>query len=145
MLLMLWTVWWDNIDKCSNHKATTLKVESRAPPGMVLEKEKVKEMLDNFFVNDPRQEFNQGTNSEPLFLSWAVRVSATLQKQQQQSIAHELAEPVASLEDDEADPQVEHQGEVQPATEDDESEEDDHNPTAIDEVFSQKNIIVRST
>ena len=60
-----WTVWWDNIDKCSNHKATTLKVESRAPPGMVLEKEKVKEMLDNFFVNDPGQECNQIPNTEP--------------------------------------------------------------------------------
>ena len=54
-----WTVWWDNIAKCSNHKAKILKFESPVMEGMELKEERLKDMIENFFVEDPTEEFNQ--------------------------------------------------------------------------------------
>jgi len=112
-----WTVWWDDIDKCSNHKATTLKVESRAPPGMVLKKEKVKEMLDNFFVDDPA---NKTPNPETQLLPPATEVSPPSHQkpppQQQSTTTDDMAASTASPDSGEADPGIEcqTQDEIEP-------------------------------
>ena len=52
-----------------------------------------------------------------------------LPTQQQQSITDEFAEPVASPEDEEADPQVKQQDDIPPEMEED--KESNSNPTAI--------------
>ena len=135
-----WTVWWDNIDKCSNHKATTLKVESRAPPGMVLEKEKVKEMLDNFFVDDPAN--NQTPNPEPQLLPRAAEVSPPSHQepppQQQSTTTNEMAASTASPDSEEADPSDERQTQdeiEQPSME--VEVEDDDNPDPDPDSFDE--------
>ena len=58
---ILWTIWWDNIAKCSSCKAAILEVESCALPSVELKKEKFKKVPDNLLVNDPHLELVQVT------------------------------------------------------------------------------------
>ena len=89
---------------------------------MVLEKEKVKEMMDNFFVDNPGNECSQTSNSEAQLLPWAAEVSPPSHQEppppQQSTTTDEMAASTASPDSEEADPSNEQQTEeeIEPTT-----------------------------
>ena len=101
--------------------------------------EKVKEMLDKIFMDDPGQECNQMPNPVPQLLPTTTEeVPQPSQHQppaqQNQSTTDELAEPVASPEKAEADPDDNNKPEDEPDP-DIEEAEDVHNLNTVAEDF----------